>query len=526
MMLRSFRSSLLSVTAALLLLPTGKSDAANFTSGSDTAVLFGVHEITLNGNGGVTDPFATIATVTFTPASGAESAKTVEMFWDGGSTWRARAYVTETGTWTWTTNCASDSGLHAKSGSFRAQNSSLRGKLKPHPSNARALVTENGQWFAPIGDTAYYMLGSSAYQDYVRDDWNYGVNFLRCAAFGNLRSYSARFTEQSLNGIPKLSSLQSDDTKLRWMLDNYPGMYLQYILFRETASGDWNKYSTTAKTQLTQQMAARYGAFPTITWMIMNDSFYPTTNTGDTAVVNIVSAFLATRDVYQNLRCTGARRNTGSPFAGNAWTTFLHFETLDALAADEADGNASLNKFTWCGEDRYETYLPPTNNRYFFRRLMWAWLLSGGSACYGGDWDTTTPYDDTNFVGLDSVRYIKGYFESRSIDLGSFAYDDRLATDVQAPGKDRPQVCNKGTAEYIIYHPNGTETGASVNVNADRTATFDLNLSAASGTFDVEWFRCLDGVTAHGSTVAGGAVRTLTAPWTGQDVVCRLTAVP
>ena len=525
LMSRIFLKSLWAMVAVALLPSAGHLTAANFTTGNGPAVKYGVHEVTFTGNGGVADPFATVATVTFTPPSGSGNAKTVGMFWDGGNTWRARAYVTETGNWTWTSACPGDAGLAGKSGSFSAGASALRGKLKPHPAKARALVTDDGQWFAPIGDTAYYMLGSNAYQNYVRDDWNHGVNFLRCAAFGDLRSYSAHFTEQSLNGIPKLSSLQSDDTKLKWMLENYPGMYLQYIMFRETASGDWDKYSTNTKNQLMQQMVARYGAFPTMTWMIMNDSAYPATDTGDTAVANIVSAFLVEHDTYQNLRCTGARRGNGAAFAGSAWTIFLHFETLDALAADEADRNASHNKFTWCGEDRYETYKPPVYPRYFFRRLMWAWLLSGGSACYGGDWDAAIPYDSTSFVGLDSVQYIKGYFESRNIDLGLFAYNDSLATDALATGKDRPQVCNKGTAEYIVYHPNGAGTGADVNVNAKRTASFGLDLSAAAGSFTVEWFRCLDGVTVDGPPLQGGFATTLTAPWSGQDVVCRVKVV-
>ncbi len=498
---------------------------ANFTTGSDPARKFGVHELTFTGNGQVADPFAIAATVTFTPPSGKGNAKTVEMFWDGGNTWRARAYVSETGTWSWVSTCASDKLLHAKSGTFTAGPSTLRGKLKPHRVQARALMTEDGNWFAPIGDTAYYMLGSDAYQHYVRDDWSQGINFLRCAAFGDLRSYAARFTEEGAKGVPKLSSLQSDDAKLRWMFEEYPGIYVQYILFRENAAKEWDTYSATAKQQFLQQVVARFGAFPAITWMIMNDSEYPKDGSGNTALAGAISAFLVARDVYQNLRCTGARRGMGAPFAKESWTTFLHHETLDALSADEADQDAGKRKFTWCGEDRYETYKQPKHCRYFFRRLMWSWLLSGGSACYGGDWDATIPYQETKFVGLHSVKYIKGYLETRNIDLALFTYNDRLAADPSATGRDRPQVCNRGTADYLIYHPNSSGRVEEVNLNARRTASFDLNLSAASGTFAVEWFRCVDGVTLAGASVNGGAVRTLAAPWAGQDVVCRLTCI-
>lgn len=511
-------------SAVLLLLPAGMGAAANFTTGSGPARKFGVHELTFTGNGGVADPLATSAKVTFIPPSGRRDAKTVEMFWDGGNSWRARAYVTASGDWSWTSSCAGDPALDGLSGKFRAESSTLRGQLKPHPANPRALATDDGQWFAPIGDTAYYLLGAAAYQTYVRDDWSCGVNFLRCSSFGHLRDFAAHFTMPGAAGLPNLASLQADDTKLQWLFDQYPGMYLQYIILPEAPSGKWSHYSATARHELLQQMVARYGAFPTLTWQIINDSFYPADGTGDTALAGTVSTFLTARDVYGHLRGTGARRTHGAPFAASEWTTFLHFETLDALAADEADANAALNKFTWCGEDRYESYLPPANNRYFFRRLMWAWLLSGGSACYGGAWDATVPYHHSPRVGLDSVRFIQGYFTSRHIDLARFAYDDRVAADALAVGRDRPQACNRGTSEYIIYHPNGSGAAAGVNVNAGRTAAFNLNLTAAAGSYDVEWFRCLDGVAAPGGTVTGGALRTLTSPWAGLDVVCRLLA--
>ena len=505
----------------LAVLPAG---AANFSTGDGPAVVFGVQEVSLTGDGLVADPFATAATVTFTPPSGAVHAVTVAMFWDGGNDWRARAYITEAGAWKWTSRCDSDRGLSNKSGSFRAEPSSLRGKLKPHPANPRALVTDNGRWFAPIGDTAYFLLGSGDYQSYVRDDWNHGVDFLRCSAFGHLRDFAAHFAEAGTTAIPKLASLQADDRKLRWMLENYPGMYVQYIMLPENPAAKWAKYSETARNDLLRQWVARLGAFPSITWQLMNDSHYPADGTGNTAVAENIGPFLVAHDAYGHLRGTGARRGKEAPFADSAWTTFLHLETKDAVAADEADRNASHHKFTWCGEDRYETYIPPAHPRYFFRRLMWAWLLSGGSACYGGAWDKVMPYSATHFTGMDSIAPIRRYFEDRNIDLGLYDCDDRLASDPLATGNDRPQACHHGTSEYIIYHPNGTGTAENIDVNTDRAASFKLDLTNAKGDLKVEWFRCLDGVTADGGTMRDGAVRIFTAPWPGQDVVCRITA--
>src|SRR5205823_3088102 len=70
-----------------------------FASMSGAAEQFGVYEVVLTGNGGVANPFNTRATVTWTAPSG--QALTVNDFFDGGNTWRARTYVTESGLWQW-----------------------------------------------------------------------------------------------------------------------------------------------------------------------------------------------------------------------------------------------------------------------------------------------------------------------------------------------------------------------------------------------------------------------------------------
>jgi prepilin-type processing-associated H-X9-DG protein len=56
-------------------------------------------------------------------------------------------------------------------------------------------------------------------------------------------------------------------------------------------------------------------------------------------------------------------------------------------------------------EDRYEHWREPENPRYFFRRLMWANLLSGGHATYGG-LRTYEPYDGGGGGG------VQGYFDA------------------------------------------------------------------------------------------------------------------
>lgn len=56
----------------------------------------------------------------------------------------------------------------------------------------------------------------------------------------------------------------------------------------------------------------------------------------------------------------------------------------------------------------------------------------------------------------------------------------------------------------------------------DGSGSFTVNLSSLGGTFTLEWLRPSTGATSAGSNVTGGAVRTLTPPWSGEDAVALL----
>ena len=156
---------------------------------SGGSLKFGVYEISLTGDGSVSNPFDMVAMVTFTPPSGQANAKTVYAFYDGDNTWRARVYVSEIGAWRWSSISAMDKGLDAKTGVFQAVNSKLRGRLLPHPKNPQHWITEDGRWFLNINDTAYFLLsqkdqnGNSISNEdfaaYVRDAVDHGITSFR-----------------------------------------------------------------------------------------------------------------------------------------------------------------------------------------------------------------------------------------------------------------------------------------------------------------------------------------------------------
>ncbi|HBR15330.1 MAG TPA: hypothetical protein DD723_07295 [Candidatus Omnitrophica bacterium] len=233
-------------------------------------------------------------------------------------------------------------------------------------------------------------------------------------------------------------------------------------------------------------------------------------------------------------------------FAGESWVSYVAQELIYHLPADETSNSAYANYHVYMEEDEYEQDGPgsPASPNYYYRRLFWSWLLSGGSANYGGRVGGVYPYalvpysmsgslpwskeginyDNKALHGLDSAPYIASYFKNRGIKLSRFVQDDPLAADLNNnTGEARAQVARRSYDEFIIYHPNpafGT-LGRTAAPHTSRAAKFNFNLSSASGTFTTEWYNPANGTAQTGANVSGGSTVLFTAPWAG-DVVLRV----
>lgn len=562
----------LGVVLALGCVVGGEALGSNFTSGSADASRFGTHEIVLTGNGEVLNPFDVTATVRFTPQSGPPGAVTVRAFYDGGNTWRARLYVSEVGAWRWVSTCEADPGLDRKSGSFTAVESPLRGMLRKHRTNPKAWMTEDGRWFANISDTGYRLFhGNDAplWREFVEDSATRGVNCIRAACLGGWGGTPGAGVDDNNTWVWNdpwaggatpdharydLAKFQNTDARLVWILENRPEVYLQFILFSfkgyggEGTGRHWASLPGHVRVSTMRYMIARWSAFPNLFWLIVNDMHCDAKFPRNQAFVRDVGTFFAAHDPWHHLISTGPNRHAGFPFTGAddlKWCSYIFIEDANAVGADQL-GQYRFDEVplhVWMGEDYYEQdhghYKDP---RFFFRWLFWSWLLSGGSANYCGRWGPIHPYSQTarqdlpwvgidkktdysgeQLVGLDSVRHIPAYLKDRELDLGRFRPNDRRVNDPDGrQGKRRPKLMERGTDEFLVYHPNAAAGGFSAQVDPTRTARVRIDLTDAPGVFRVEWYRALDGVARGAGTVGGGDPRELVAPWEGQDVVLRL----
>lgn len=97
-------------------------------------------------------------------------------------------------------------------------------------------------------------------------------------------------------------------------------------------------------------------------------------------------------------------------------------------------------------------------------------------------------------VSTEYTRYNLGYV------LDYAARMDVLNCSPQSALCSTGYCIRKANTHYLCYQPS--------------SGNFTLNLTEASGTFNIEWLKCSDGTVTSGGTTTGGAIRTLTPPGT------------
>jgi hypothetical protein len=116
-------------------------------------------------------------------------------------------------------------------------------------------------------------------------------------------------------------------------------------------------------------------------------------------------------------------------------------------------------------------------------------------------------YTGISLRGLDALRYVRSYFEKRTIDMPSCARADSLVSNPDgATGARSPQLMASGTRRLLVCHPNAIADGMRARSDPHRPARLRIDLRRFAGSYSVEWYRPADGVSRAGATVTGGGV--------------------
>ncbi|MBE0537025.1 MAG: DUF4038 domain-containing protein [Phycisphaerae bacterium] len=485
----------------------------------------GYFELALEAAADAADPYADdLLRITFQRPDGTEVR--VDGFYDGGRTYKGRAYCDAAGTWRWRSQ-SPDAGLNGKSGRFKVAASDLPGKLRVHPDDGRQFARDNGQWFLHIGDTGYRYVTQTEpkWREYIDQAGRAGFTKVRtwfCQGRSDVQILFAAEDRTRLN----LPYWQEIERRLLYALEVHPQIVFQLIPYGEDTDLLRRYDSGDAGAKLIARYAqARFSALPNVTWCISNDRIIVKDGVlknrdvyGKT--IDRIGRDMAGREPWGTLLTNHQARFSGYGFVDAPWSDIITIEDMD-----QVDGRVILEYRRLGGapivndEDRYEHWRNPAHDRYFFRRLMWASLLSGGFATYGG-LRTYEPYDgnvsgvqgyydavDAGKLerGADDFVHIHTFFRESGLTLIGFEPDDA------AVGGDpqRFKCIRRGTDCYVVYLANPDGPTPEKADAAKRVPAVTVNL--AEGNFEYRWFDPRSGGWTERKATGGGR-QTLTAP--------------
>jgi hypothetical protein len=490
----------------------------------------GFFEVSLRTDAELDNPYMDVRIkVVFEKPGG--SKVSVDGFYDGDGTFKARAYCDTIGEWRWRSSSNVDD-LDGRRGSFEVRASSLPGKLRLHGKDPRQFAYDNGQWFLHIGDTGYRYVTQTEpkWRDYIDQAAKMGATKIRtwfCQSRSDVQILFAN-DRKRLN----LAYWQEIDRRLRYAFEKHPQVIFELIPYGEDTE-ELRRYGEgdEGAKLIARYAQARFSALPNIYWCISNDREIVTGGklTGRKILrrtINTIGKDMAAREPWGTLMTNHQSRWKGYDFVSSDWSDIITLEDLD-----QVDGRIFKEYYDEYAvpivldEDRYEHWRNPKHDRYYFRRLMWASLLSGGQATYGG-LKTYEPYDG-NIAGVqgyfdavaagklehgaDDFVHIHTFFADSGLTLVNMKPDDEIVGD--QPGRFK---CIHNDKAYIVYlaNPDNDKPGEA---NAAPTVP-SVTIQLPGGTFSARWFDPRTAQWTDGGSVRGSKQK-LTAPGEGDWIL-------
>lgn len=491
--------------------------------GDETALHRGIYEIRLVASGDVGNPyFDTSLKVTFTRPD--NTTVEVDGFFDGDKGYKARAYCDQVGAWKWRSASTSKS-MNRKSGSFNVVASKLKGKLRVHPGDHQQFAYDNGDWFLHIGDTGYrYVVQSEPeWKPYIDQAAEMGATKIRTWFAQSRHNVEALFTPE--RDQLALEYWKTIEARVLYALEHHPHLNLQLIVYGEDTDEIKRYYQGDKIAQYAARYAqARWSAFPNVQWEVSNDRVIKKGGElkgrdVDYAMIDKMGSDMHAREPWGTLITNQQNRFAGYSFVDAPWSDIITLEDLDDVIGEEIlKYRGQRNQPVVLDEDRYEMYRFPQNRRYYFRRYMWASLLSGGHATYGG-LKTYEPYNghvsgvrgyyDANregllYQGAHDFKYIHQFFRDAELTLVGMLPADSLAGNDPLRWK-----CIAGKDVYIVYLANpDSEAPGSAHPSMEVP---EVVIQLADGIYRVRWFDPQTGIWTEDNEVEGGH-QTLKAP--------------
>lgn len=249
-------------------------------------------------------------------------------------------------------------------------------------------------------------------------------------------------------------------------------------------------------------------------------------------VINRIGRDMRAREPWGSLITNHQSRFSGYAFVESEWSDIVTLEDLDQVTGAILLKYRKLSSHpVVIDEDRYGIYRSPLHDRYFFRRLMWASLLSGGHATYGGI-ESYEPFDGPGGTkgmhgyltsvnegrlddGAQDFKWIHAFFRNSRLTLVGFEPADELV------GGNALLAKAASDGERIIVYLSNPDSESPEKSDV-KVSPAVIDLTPPPGRYRSRWF---DPRTGHWhdsetqSEIEGGSRHTLTAPFAGDAVL-------
>jgi len=472
-------------------------------SSNETIRKWEVYEINLNTTNTYSNPYKNVTlSATFNDPN--EKEIIIDGFWDGGNTWTIRMVPTEVGTWTYTTT-SNDDQLNGTTGIFETISSDKKGFIKINPDYPHSFMYDDGTPFFWMGDTLWDDPGYDRFKDYIDLISSYGYN-----SYHTIPAHD-RYDYQSIEGETPFEMISPDERDYDRLKPDFfkeidkrviyanskeiiPQLY--FVWAQEFVKSEQSQFES-----FVRYIVARYTAYSVI-WVVSGEFEEERTPSEYAYHGNVTYQ----RDPYKH-PISIHTLDSNNEFGNDAWLTYIMHQT-SSDAHTKIINDHIYNKPVVNGESQYliDSRIAVDD----WRKLHWSIVMAGGyfdtgyqyifmdpdnhyHSPYSG-WDLNHP---TNLQGMVQMKHLYDLFQK--VEFWNMTPSDNLVTSGTAYC-----LANPGN-EYVIYLPSG--------------GSVTINLSAAIGTLNAEWYDPKDGRHHDKRTVIGGGSVTFTPPFSGDAVL-------
>ncbi|RMH37822.1 MAG: DUF4038 domain-containing protein [Nitrospirae bacterium] len=514
------RSKRVEVWAAIIFFMCLCSPSIGSAQVADVPV-YGVFEVSLTTSSAHANPYTDVSlTGTF---QGPTQQIIIEGFWDGGGTWKLRMAPTEAGTWTLVQVSSNDAELnHQQEGLTFAAHTPTADEIKDNevlrhgfvtinPAYPHTFMHKDGTPFFFLGDTRW--CGKSFCGTIFQDGLFQQMVDARAAqgftvfSVAHLALYSsvgneggAPFIGSHTNNVLNPGFFQWVDKRIDYMTRKgiRPMLLLGAPDGGLTSNTDWLE-------RMQRYLIARYAAYDVIWFGVKEYEEW-----GSSAAIDAIGNAIASYDPYRHPASTHTTNSTNE-IGGKAWLSFNALQRGGGSNGAPSQSGVSLvisdyqnfEKPVVQTEAFYEG--APGSPNYFsdpsvLLNGLWAIQLHGG---WNAGYQLVTQGIDQYLQQMNNTSaayhtHLKSFFVDRT-EFWKLVPNNGIVVAGTAWAAAQPGK------EYVLFLKNG--------------GAVDVDLSAASGSLPFEWYDPTKGTFTGASVIAGGGIRSFTAPGSGSWVL-------